>query len=237
MIQFIYNILEEKTVYKIMIVEDDISLSKNMSDGLVKWGFETFIARDFGNIASEFVKYKPNLIIMDVNLPQYDGFYWCSRIRELSKIPIIFVSSRDTNMDIIMAVNTGADDYITKPFFMDILIAKINALLRRTYSYSDENTDFLECGGVILNLVDKTILYNEEKIELTRNEFKVMLLLMKNRGKAISRERIMRALWEDDNFINDNTLTVSINRLRMKLKDLGLQDYIVTKKGFGYLVS
>ena len=224
-------------MYKIMIVEDDISLSKNMSDGLIKWGFETYIARDFENITSEFISNKPNLLILDINLPQYDGFYWCGRIRELSKIPIIFVSSRDTNMDIIMAVNTGADDYITKPFSMDILIAKINALLRRTYAYSDENTDCLECGGVILNLVDKTILYNEEKIELTKNEFKVMLLLMKNRGKAISRERIMRALWEDDNFINDNTLTVSINRLRMKLKDMGLQDFIITKKGFGYFVS
>lgn len=224
-------------MYKIMIVEDDISLSQYIAEGLTKWGFEAFTARDFGNITSQFVNNKPNLIIMDVNLPQYDGFYWCSSIRELSNIPIIFVSSRDTSMDIIMAVNLGADDYITKPFSMDILIAKMNALLRRTYAYSDENIDCLECGGVILNLVDKTILYNDEKIELTRNEFKIMLLLMKNKGKAVSRERIMRALWEDDNFINDNTLTVSINRLRVKLKDLGLQDYIMTKKGFGYFIS
>lgn len=224
-------------MYKIMIVEDDISLSQYIAEGLTKWGFETFTARDFENITSQFVNNKPNLIIMDVNLPQYDGFYWCSSIRELSNIPIIFVSSRDTSMDIIMAVNLGADDYITKPFSMDILIAKMNALLRRTYAYSDENIDCLECGGVILNLVDKTILYNDEKIELTRNEFKIMLLLMKNKGKAVSRERIMRALWEDDNFINDNTLTVSINRLRVKLKDLGLQDYIMTKKGFGYFIS
>lgn len=220
-----------------MIVEDDISLSQYIAEGLTKWGFEAFTARDFENITSQFVNNKPNLIIMDVNLPQYDGFYWCSSIRELSNIPIIFVSSRDTSMDIIMAVNLGADDYITKPFSMDILIAKMNALLRRTYAYSDENIDCLECGGVILNLVDKTILYNDEKIELTRNEFKIMLLLMKNKGKAVSRERIMRALWEDDNFINDNTLTVSINRLRVKLKDLGLQDYIMTKKGFGYFIS
>jgi DNA-binding response OmpR family regulator len=223
-------------IYKIMIVEDDKALCSNMSDVLRKWGFETVSVYDFKNIVSEYAKYKPNLVIMDVNLPYFDGFYWCKKIRELSKVPIIFVSSRDTNMDIIMAVNNGADDYITKPFTMDILVAKINAILRRTYSYTDTSPDLLECDGVILNLIDSTIFYNDSKIELTKNEFKVMLLLMKNKGKAISRERIMRALWEDDSFVNDNTLTVNINRLRMKLKDIGLTDYIQTKKGYGYMI-
>lgn len=223
-------------MYKIMIVEDDNTLCNNMDERLIKWGFNTSIIKDFENIAVEFVNSKPNLVIMDVNLPYFDGFYWCNKIREISKVPIIFVSSRDTNMDVIMAVNTGADDYITKPFSMDVLIAKINALLRRAYSYGDESPDLLECNGVILNLMDNTLSYSEQKIELTRNEFKVMMLLMKNKGKNISRERIMRALWEDDNFINDNTLTVNINRLRARLKDIGLNDYIVTKKGQGYLI-
>lgn len=223
-------------MYKIMIVEDDNTLCKNMVERLTKWEFNTVIIKDFANIAVEFIQNKPSLVIMDVNLPYFDGFYWCNKIREISKIPIIFVSSRDTNMDIIMAVNTGADDYITKPFSMDILIAKINALLRRTYSYGDEDSDLLECNGVILNLTDNTLFYNEQKIELTRNEFKVMLLLMKNREKTISRQRLMRVLWEDDNFINDNTLTVNINRLRIRLKDIGLKDYIVTKKGYGYVI-
>ncbi|MBA5851551.1 response regulator transcription factor [Clostridium sp. cel8] len=223
-------------MYKIMIVEDDKALCSNMEAVLRKWGFETVSVYDFKNIVSEYAKYKPNLVIMDVNLPYFDGFYWCKKIRELSKVPIIFVSSRDTNMDIIMAVNNGADDYITKPFTMDILVAKINAILRRTYSYTDTSPDLLECDGVILNLIDSTIFYNDSKIELTKNEFKVMLLLMKNKGKAISRERIMRALWEDDSFVNDNTLTVNINRLRMKLKDIGLTDYIQTKKGYGYMI-
>lgn len=223
-------------MYKIMIVEDDTTLCSNMVERLTKWGFHTCFVKDFENITVEFTQCKPNLVIMDVNLPYFDGFYWCNKTRELSKIPILFVSSRDTNMDIIMAVNTGADDYITKPFSMDILIAKINALLRRTYSYGDESSDLLECGGVILNLTDNTLFYNEQKVELTRNEFKVMLLLMKNKGKTISRQRLMRVLWEDDNFINDNTLTVNINRLRMRLKDVGLEDYIVTKKGYGYVI-
>lgn len=223
-------------MYKIMIVEDDKSLCTNMNEMLLKWGFGTATVDNFENIAAEYAKNKPNLIIMDVNLPYFDGFYWCNKIREVSKVPIIFVSSRDTNMDIIMAMNTGADEYITKPFSMDILIAKINALLRRTYSYGEQASDLVECKGVILNLTENTLLYKEGKIELTKNEFKVMLLLMKNRTKTISRERIMRALWDDDNFINDNTLTVNINRLRTKLESIGLMDYVVTKKGHGYII-
>lgn len=183
------------------------TLCSNIVERLTKWGFQTATVKDFDNITVKFTQSKPNLVIMDVNLPYFDGFYWCNQIREISNVPILFVSSRDTNMDIIMAVNTGADDYITKPFSMDILITKINALLRRAYSYGGESSDLLEFGGVILNLTDNTLFYQEQKIELTRNEFKVMLLLMKNRGKTISRQRLMRVLWEDDNFINDNTLT------------------------------
>ncbi|NNU74457.1 response regulator [Clostridium estertheticum] len=174
-------------MYKIMTIEDDKSLCINMNESLIKWGFMTYIIGDFEDITAEFASMKPDLVIMDVNLPYFDGFYWCGKIREISKVPIIFVSSRETNMDIIMAMNTGGDDYITKPFSMDILIAKINALLRRTYSYGEQPSDLVECDGVILNLVD-------------------------------------------------NTLTVNINRLRMKVSDMGLKDYIVTKKGYGYMI-
>lgn len=220
-----------------MIIEDDKALCTNVNDMLIKWGFETTIVDNFQDIAAEFARSKANLVIMDVNLPYFDGFYWCNKIRQVSKVPIVFVSSRDTNMDIIMAMNTGADDYITKPFSMDILIAKINALLRRAYSYGEQTSDLIEYQGVILNITENTLLYKDQRLELTKNEFKVMLLLMKNRGKTISRERIMRALWDDDNFINDNTLTVNINRLRSKLEDIGLKDYIVTKKGHGYIVQ
>jgi Response regulators consisting of a CheY-like receiver domain and a winged-helix DNA-binding domain len=223
-------------MYKILIVEDDPSLRYEICERLTKWGFNVGTVDIFDNILADFVKSKPALVILDINLPYYDGFYWCSRIREISKVPVVFVSSRDSNMDIIMAVNMGGDDYITKPFSMDILIAKINALLRRAYSYGEEQSDTVECSGAVLNTGGNTLIYNENKIELTRNEFKIMLLLMKNRGRVITRERIMRALWEDDNFINDNTLTVNINRLRDRLNDIGLKDFIVTKKGRGYMV-
>ena len=223
-------------MYKIMIVEDDKALCDNLVHALTKWGFEGVAVNNFENISGEFVSSKANLVLMDVNLPYFDGFYWCNKIRQVSKVPIVFLSSRDTNMDIIMAMNMGGDDYITKPFSTDILIAKINALLRRTYSYGDEKVDLLECNGVVLNMTDNMLVYSDKEIELTRNEFKVMLLLMKNKGKSVSRDRIMRALWEDDNFVNDNTLTVNINRLRGRLSDIGLKDYIITKKGYGYMI-
>lgn len=223
-------------MYKIMIVEDDSALSQNVCMRLQKWGYDACAVKNFENIIPEFAEIKPNLVIMDVNLPCYDGFYWCKKIRDISKLPVLFLSSRDTNMDIVMAVNTGADDYITKPFSMDVLVAKINALLRRTYSYTGENDDTFEHNNVVLNMSEGTLLYCEKKIELTKNEFKVMMLLMKNSGRIVSRERIMRALWDDDNFINDNTLTVNINRLRGKLKDIGLGELIMTKKGYGYMI-
>lgn len=224
-------------MYKIMIIEDDRALSDNIMEMLIKWDFNVYGVRDYSNILSEFIENNPHLVVMDINLPYFDGFYWCNKIREISQCPIIFLSSRDRNMDIIMAVNMGADDYITKPFSMDVLIAKISALIRRTYSYGEGAFELLECNRAILNLTYKTLSYNEREIELTKNEFKIMLLLMKNNGKTISRERIMRTLWDDDNFISDNTLTVNINRLRMRLRDIGLYDFIKTKKGRGYEIS
>ncbi|WP_333860565.1 response regulator transcription factor [Clostridium sp.] len=224
-------------MYKIMVIEDDKSLLDNITEMLVKWGFHAHGVINYSNILTEFIKNKPHLVLMDINLPYFDGFHWCNKIREISKCPIIFLSSRDSNMDIIMAVNMGADDYITKPFSMDVLIAKISALIRRSYSYGEEDYELLEHNGVILNLTYKMLSYGEREIELTKNEFKIMLLLMKNNGKTISRERIMRTLWDDDNFISDNTLTVNINRLRARLKDIGLYDFIKTKKGRGYEIS
>ena len=223
-------------MYKIMIVEDDDILSKQIAERLIKWGFDAFRAERLDDVMSECAQKKPHLILMDITLPYFDGFYWCKKIREISKVPILFLSSRDSNMDIIMAVNMGGDDYVTKPFSVDLLIAKINALLRRTYSYK-ENCDVLECNGVVLNLTESTLLYSGKKIEITKNEVKILAALIRNRGKAVSRDRIMRALWEDDNFISDNTLTVNVNRLRSKLSEIGLKDFIVTKKGKGYFIE
>lgn len=223
-------------MYKIMTIEDDSRLCEEIQEALLKWGFNPVTVKNFEDILNEFIQNKPELVIMDINLPCFDGFYWCQKIREISKVPIIFLSSRNTNMDIIMAVQMGGDDFVTKPFSIDILVTKLHAMLRRTYSYGENLGDVLECRGVILNINDSTLSYNENKIELTKNELKILLLLMKNIGKIISRDRIMRILWDDDTFINDNTLTVNVNRLRKRLEDIGINDFIETKKGQGYVI-
>lgn len=221
---------------KILIVEDDKDLCNNIEEGIAKWGFDVVSIESFENVLEEFAKYNPNLVIMDINLPCFDGFYWCRKIRDISKVLIIFLSSRDSNMDIVMAVNMGGDDYVTKPFSMDILLAKIQALFRRTYSYGQDEGQIIECNGAILNINDGTLTYNDKSIELTRNEFKILQLLMRNQGKIVARDRIMRALWESEYFISENTLTVNVNRLRKRLEDIELEDFILTKKSQGYMI-
>jgi DNA-binding response OmpR family regulator len=223
-------------MFKIFIVEDDPKLRDLLSENISKWGFEVDCSMDFSDVLSEFSKCSPHLVLMDINLPYFDGFYWCSKIRELSKLPIIFLSSRNSNMDIVMAINMGGDDFISKPFSLEVLMVKINALIRRSYSYSNTDTSVLEHNKVILNLNDNSLSYLDNKVELTKNEFKILSLLMKENGNVISRDRIMRSLWEDESFIDDNTLTVNINRLRKKLEDLALVDYIKTRKGQGYII-
>jgi len=223
-------------MFKILIVEDDNKIAEIILENLKRWGYEGLLIENFSNIFEEFVRYCPNLVLLDINLPSYDGYYWCNKMRQVSKIPIIFISSRNTSMDIIMAVNMGGDDFIAKPFSLDVLMAKVSAVLRRTYSYVDSSTDLIEHNGAILNFNDYSLLYKEQKRELTKNEFKILHLLIKNNGIIVSRDRIMRNLWEDESFVDDNTLTVNINRLRKKLSDVGLEDYISTKKGQGYVV-
>lgn len=223
-------------VYRILIVEDDKALCRNIEEGISKWDFDTASIENFENVLEEFAKYDPHLVVMDINLPCFDGFYWCRKIRDISKVPIIFLSSRNSNMDIIMAVNMGGDDFVTKPFSIDILLAKIQAILRRTYAYGEDRSQLVECDGAILNISDGTLTYDRETVELTRNEFKILQLLMKNKGKIISRDRIMRVLWESEYFISENTLTVNINRLRKKLGDIGLKDFIVTRRSQGYMI-
>ncbi|MCY6957987.1 response regulator transcription factor [Clostridium brassicae] len=223
-------------MYKIMIIEDDLRLCSEIEKGLSKWGFNLTTVKNFEDIFNEFVHNRPHLVIIDINLPCFDGFYWCQKIRVISKVPIIFLSSRNTNMDIMMAIKMGGDDFVTKPFSMDILVTKIHAMLRRVYSYGENLGDVIEHNGVVLNINDSTLIYNENKIELTKNELRILLLLMKNIGKIISRDRIMRILWDDDTFINDNTLTVNVNRLRKSLEDIGIYNFIETKKGQGYVI-
>lgn len=221
---------------KILIIEDDLNVARELSISLKKWSFEVDIIKDFDNILKEVIDNKPSLILMDVNLPYYDGFYWCEKIREVSKVPIIFLSSRDSNMDIIMGINNGGDDYITKPFSTEVLISKINALLRRSYDYNNSDT-LIYYNDAVLDIEKCIFRYDDKEIELTKNEIKILSLLIKNKEKVVSREKIMMSLWNDDEFVNDNTLTVNITRLRGKINELGLKDIIKTKKGIGYLIK
>ncbi len=223
-------------MYNILVIEDDDSLCSNIGNHLSRWGFETQRINDFENVLKEFIDIKPHLVLMDINLPYFDGFYWCRQIRNISKTPIIFLSSRDSNMDIIMAVNQGADDYVTKPFSPDILLAKIQALLRRTYDYQNEKRDTLEYKGIILDTESGTLLFKDKKLELTKNEFKILGMLMRNKAVLVSREKLMKALWDEDYYVNENTLTVNINRIRSKLAEIGIENLISTRKGEGYII-
>ena len=220
-----------------MIVEDDLKIREIILENVKKWGYDGLAVEDFNEVFNMFVKFKPHLVLLDINLPTFDGFYWCNKIREVSKVPIIFISSRNTNMDIIMSVNMGGDDFVQKPFSLEVLMAKVNALLRRTYSYTNIESNVIEHNGVILNLKDNDVIYNEEKMDLTKNEFKILYILIKNSGNVVSRDKIMRKLWEDESFVDDNTLTVNINRLRKKLSDIGVDDFIKTKRGQGYIIK
>lgn len=221
---------------KILLIEDDLDVARELSLSLRRWDLEVELVDDFNNIVKEFIDKKPSLLLMDINLPFYDGFYWCQKIREYSKVPIIFLSSRDSNMDIIMGMNNGGDDYITKPFSVDVLVSKINALLRRSYDYTSSDS-LVYYNDAVLDIERCIFRYNDKEIELTKNEIKILSLLIKNKGKVVSREKLMMLLWNDDEFVSDNTLTVNVTRLRGKIKELGLDDIIKTKKGIGYFIQ
>lgn len=221
--------------YKILIVEDEESIAVSEKEHLEKWDFEVQCVTDFKNVITHVTDFQPDLVLMDVKLPFYNGFYWCSEIRKFSKIPIIFVSSADDDMNIVMAMDMGGDDFIAKPFALPVLTAKINAMLRRSYSFKGQ-VNMLEHNGIRLNLSDAVASSEGGDAELTRNEFKILKLLMENAGEMVSRDTIMMELWESDSFIDDNTLTVNVARIRKKLKEIGVDGYITTKKGIGYLV-
>lgn len=223
--------------YKIYVIEDDLSIGNIILSELNKWGYEAYLAKDFSSILQEFADVNPHLVIMDIILPRFDGYYWCTKIREISKVPVIFVSSKETNMDVVMAMNVGGDDYIQKPFSIDILIAKIQAVIRRSYDYSESSSNLLVHDDIILKTDDSTLIYQDEIIELTKNECRIMSVLLSQPDKIVSREKMMRKLWEHESFVDDNTLTVNINRLRKKLAGIGLPDLIYTKKGQGYMIK
>ena len=222
-------------MYRIFIVEDDAVIASAVEGHLRSWGWDARCAGDFWNILAEFAAFDPQLVLMDISLPSYNGYHWCGQIRQVSRVPVIFISSAADNLNIVMAVNMGGDDFIAKPFDLDVLTAKIQAMLRRTYDFAGQSR-LLEHRGAVLNVDDGTLNAGNGRIDLTRNEHRILQVLLENKGRIVSRDTLMLRLWESDSYVDDNTLTVNINRLRKKLDSIGLADYIVTKRGQGYLV-
>lgn len=222
--------------YKILIVEDDAVIAQEIARHLENWGMQTVIVQDLSQVMKEFARERPHLVLMDISLPFYNGYYWCSEIRKVSSVPVIFLSSASENMNIVMAMNMGGDDFIAKPFDFSVLLAKVQAMLRRTYAFAGQ-TNLLEYRGVILNLSNTSLEINEESVELTKNEFRILQLLFERRGDIVTREEIMKHLWDGDCFVDDNTLAVNMVRLRKKLQEKGLEQFITTKKGLGYRLT
>ncbi len=223
-------------MYRIFMIEDDQGILEAVKNIGEKWELQITGVKNFRSILTEFSAGQPHLVIMDIGLPAFDGYYWCKEIRKISNVPIIFLSSASDCMNMVMAMNMGGDDFIAKPFDYDLLIAKIQALLRRAYDFAS-NMPILEHRGAFLNVENATITYQDASIALTKNEQRILALLMENKGCIVSRERLMDALWESDCYIDDNTLTVNVNRLRKKLEANGLKDFIQTKFGAGYYIG
>ncbi len=217
-------------------MEDDETIARLIKKHLEKWEYEVSTVQDFGNVLGEFAVCDPQLVLLDIRLPFYNGYHWCTQIRQVSKVPIIFLSSVSDNMNIVMAMNMGADDFIPKPFDLEVLTAKVQALLRRSYDFAGSSS-MLEHKGMLLNLSDATLLYQEQKVELTKNELKILQTLIENKTQVVTRETLMTRLWESDMYVDENTLSVNVNRLRKKLTSIGLEDSILTKKGIGYQIG
>lgn len=223
-------------MYRLLIVEDDRGIAEGVREQAEAWDITAHIVTDFHNVMAEFSRFDPHIMLLDISLPFFNGYHWCGEIRRVSNVPVIFISSAADNMNMIMAMNMGADDFIAKPFDGSVLIAKIQALLRRTYDFAP-SVPVLEHKGAMLNTGDGSFLYKNEKIPLSKNEYRILLTLMKNKGKTVSRERLMEQLWETDSFVDENTLSVNVNRLRKRLEAAGLEGFITTKFGVGYIIE
>ncbi len=223
-------------MYRLLIVEDDRGIAEGVREQAEAWDITARIVTDFHSVMSEFSSFDPHIVLLDISLPFFNGYHWCSEIRRVSSVPVIFISSAADNMNMIMAMNMGADDFIAKPFDGSVLIAKIQALLRRTYDFAP-SVPVLEHKGAMLNTGDGSFLFKNEKIPLSKNEYRILLTLMKNKGKVVSRERLMEQLWETDSFVDENTLSVNVNRLRKRLEAAGLEGFITTKFGVGYIIE
>jgi OmpR family two-component system bacitracin resistance response regulator BceR len=224
-----------KHVFKLLLIEDDSTLFKEIKERLTQWSYDVYGIQDFSNVTQEFIEIKPDLVIIDIQLPKFDGFHWCRMIRSHSNLPIIFLSSRDHPTDMVMSMQLGADDYIQKPFHFDVLIAKVQAILRRVYNYNTENIELKTWCGATVDYERNLLTHDMGSIELTKNEIFILKLLIEKKNKIVTREELINSLWDDKRFISDNTLTVNVNRLRKKLDELGLGVFIETKVGQGYM--
>ena len=223
-------------MYRILIVEDDRGIAEAIRTQAEMWDLQARCVRNFRDVIAEFSEWDPHLVLLDITLPFFNGYYWCSQIRQVSKVPIIFISSASDSMNIIMAMNMGADDFIAKPFDGSVLMAKVNALLRRTYDFTGAVT-VLQHKGAMLNTADNTLTFDGKQIPLSRNEYRILLTLMENKGSVVSRERLMEKLWQTDCFVDENTLSVNVGRLRKKLDAAGLTDFVETRFGVGYIIK
>ena len=226
----------KREVYRIFIVEDDPVIARAVQRDLEGWGYQVACAARFNDVLSEFAAYDPQLVLLDISLPFFNGYHWCREIRKVSQVPILFLTSAADDMNQVMAMEMGGDDLLAKPFHVQVLSAKVQAMLRRSYDFAG-TAHLLSCGGAVLNVSDGTLTAHGRKVELTRNEYKILQLLMEHRGEIVSREAMMTRLWESDSFVDENTLTVNVTRLRKKLDGAGLPDLIRTRKGAGYLVE
>lgn len=220
---------------KVFIIEDDASIMTLIVERFAQWKFDVVGVTNFADVLQQFQQEEPQLVMIDIQLPVYDGFHWCREIRMQSNVPILFLSSRDHPMDMVMAMQLGADDFMQKPFHMDVLVAKVQALLRRTYDYKEVQTDVERWCGASIQYDRAVVKHGEQQVELTKNELFILKVLVQQAGQIVSRNELMRKLWDDERFVNDNTLTVNVNRLRQRLEEIGLVDVIVTKKGLGYM--
>lgn len=223
-------------MYRILMIEDDTVICQQVTKHLEQWGYTVEKVTDFRNVLDTFLRFKPQLVLMDIGLPFFNGYHWCSEIRKHSKVPIVFLSSASDDMNVVMAMHMGGDDFINKPFNLEVLLAKIQAILRRTYAFQ-ESSVILDYEGVLLNIGDMSITYGGNRMILTKNEVRMLQVLFENQGQVVTRERLMKKLWDSDCFIDDNTLSVNMNRLRKKLQEMGICDLIVTRKGVGYIVG
>ena len=230
------TVIYEEKMYRLLIIEDDKGIAEAIKAQAEMWNLQVRCVENFRSVMTEFAEFDPHIILLDISLPFFNGYHWCSWIRKVSKVPIIFISSASDNMNMIMAMNMGADDFIAKPFDQSVLMAKLQAMLRRSYDFST-SVPVLEHRGALLNTGDNTLTYRNEKISLSKNEFRILLILMENKGKVVSREKLMEQLWETDSFVDENTLSVNVGRLRKRLDAAGLEDFITTKFGVGYLIE